>query len=72
MPSKPKHPGLAIAVGAMLGVFFGVLAGNMGAWLAVGVAIGVAIGSAWKRRKPECPQCAALHHSHADLQRRLS
>lgn len=72
MPSKPKHPGLGIALGAALGVGFGVMAGNMGVWLAIGVAIGVAIGAAWRRKGPECAQCAAIHHSHADLQRRLS
>ena len=72
MTSKPKHPGLAIALGAALGIFFGVLAGNMGAWLAIGVAIGVAIGAAWKRKGPDCPQCASMHRSHPEVHRRLS
>jgi hypothetical protein len=72
MRSKPKNPGLGIALGAALGTVFGVIAGNMGVWLAVGVAIGVAIGAAWRRKPPECPQCAAMHHSHADAHRRLS
>ncbi len=72
MPRKSKHAGLGIALGAALGVIFGVLAGNVGVWLAVGLAIGVAIGAAWKRKGPECPQCAALHESHEVVQRRLS
>jgi hypothetical protein len=72
MPIKPKHPGLGIALGAALGVGFGVIAGNIGVWLAIGVAIGVAIGAAWKRKTPDCPQCSALHHSHAQGEKELS
>ena len=72
MSSKSKYPGLAIVLGAAMGIIFGVLAGNMGAWLAIGVAIGVAIGAAWRKRTPECPQCVAMHRSHAGVHRRLS
>ena len=71
MRSKPKHAGLGIALGAVLGAVFGVVAGNVGVWLVVGVAIGVAIGAAWRRKQPECQQCAAMHQSHAAVQRRL-
>jgi uncharacterized membrane protein YgaE (UPF0421/DUF939 family) len=72
MQSKPRHAGLGIALGAALGVAFGVIAGNIGVWLAVGIAIGVAIGSSWKRKGPACPDCAAIHSSHAAIQRRPS
>lgn len=72
MSRNSKYPGLAIALGAALGIICGVLAGNMGAWLAIGVAIGVAIGSTWRRRGPDCPQCAAIHRSHPEVQRRAS
>jgi hypothetical protein len=71
MPIKPKYAGLGIALGAALGAVFGVLAGNMGIWLALGVAIGVAISAPWKRKRPDCPQCAAMHQSHGEAQRRL-
>ncbi|HZC24057.1 MAG TPA: hypothetical protein VE866_12010 [Candidatus Binatia bacterium] len=65
MNSKPKHPGLGIALGAALGAEFGVIAGHMGAWLAVGVAIGVAIGASLRRKGTECPECAQVHRGHA-------
>jgi hypothetical protein len=64
MTNKPKYAGLGIALGAALGAVAGVLAGNMGMWLAIGVAIGVAIGASVRRKKTECPQCAAIHQIH--------
>jgi hypothetical protein len=72
MASKPRYAGLGIALGAALGAVFGVIAGNVGVWLAVGIAIGVAIGAAWKRKRPHCPDCAAIHSSHEAVQRRAS
>ena len=72
MTSKSKHTGWGVALGAVLGVVLGVLAGNMGLWLAMGVAIGVAIGASFRRKETECPQCAAMHPSHAALERRSS
>ena len=64
MNSKPKHPGLGIALGAALGAVFGVIAGHMGVWLAVGVAIGVAIGASLRRKGTECPECERMHRAH--------
>ena len=64
MNSKPKHPGLGIALGAVLGAVFGVIAGHMGVWLAVGVAIGVAIGASLRRKGSDCPECAQNHRAH--------
>ena len=72
MSSKPRYAGVGIALGAALGAVFGVIAGNVGIWLAVGIAIGVAIGASWKRKGPACPDCAAIHSSHAAIQRKLS
>jgi hypothetical protein len=72
MQSKPRHAGLGIALGAALGALFGVIAGNVGVWLAIGVAIGVAMGASWKRKGPNCPDCAAIHSSHEAIQRRPS
>lgn len=72
MPSKPRYAALGIALGAALGAIFGVIAGNVGVWLAVGIAIGVAIGAAWKTKVLDCPHCAAIHSSHAAIQRRPS
>jgi hypothetical protein len=72
MPNKPKIAGLGIALGAALGAVFGVIAGNLGVWLAVGIAIGVAIGASWKRKGPNCPDCASIHSSHEAIQRRPS
>ncbi len=71
MQSKSKYSGIGIALGAAMGALFGVVAGHIGAWLAIGVAIGMLLGASI-RRKPSCPQCAALHESHAALQRRSS
>jgi hypothetical protein len=65
MTSKPKYAGLGIALGAALGALAGILAGNVGIWLAIGIAVGVAIGATFRRREPECPQCAAMHRVHA-------
>jgi hypothetical protein len=70
MKVKPRYGGLGIALGAALGAVFGVIAGNVGVWLAVGIAIGVAIGASWKRKGPDCPDCAAIHSSHEAMQRR--
>ena len=64
MTGKPKYPGLGIALGAALGVLAGILAGNVGIWLAVGIAIGVAVGASYRKKEPECQQCAALHRIH--------
>jgi hypothetical protein len=72
MERKSKYGGLAIAMGAALGAVFGVIAGHVGAWLAIGVAIGIVLGASVRRKQPTCPQCAALHQSHAALQRRSS
>ena len=72
MPNQRKYTGLGIALGAAMGAVFGVIAGNMGIWLAIGVAIGVAIGAAWRRKQPQCQQCAEMHQSHVAVQRRLS
>lgn len=72
MPKERKYTGLGIALGAALGAVFGVIAGNMGVWLAVGIAIGVALGASWTRKRPDCPECAAMHHSHQPAPRRLS
>ncbi|HEX6824556.1 MAG TPA: hypothetical protein VF123_21025 [Candidatus Sulfotelmatobacter sp.] len=70
MKVKPRYAGLGIALGAALGAVFGVVAGNVGVWLAIGIAIGVAIGASWQRKKPECPDCAAIHSSHEVIQRK--
>jgi len=71
MDSKAKHSGSGwvIALGAALGAAFGVAAGNIGVWLAIGVAIGIALAPLFRRQKPGCPQCAALHASHRETQR---
>ena len=71
MSSKPKYTGLGIALGAVLGAMAGVLAGNVGIWLAVGVAIGLALGAGFRRKEPECPQCAAMHRVHETGRRPL-
>jgi len=70
MTSKSKHAGLGLALGAVLGAVFGVLAGHVGAWLAIGVAIGMVLGASVRAKRPECPQCAALHQSHQAITRR--
>jgi hypothetical protein len=70
MQSKPRYSGLGIALGAALGAIFGVIAGNVGVWLGIGIAIGVALGASIRRKKPECPHCAALHDGRDALQRR--
>jgi hypothetical protein len=70
MTNKSKHTGLGLALGAALGAVFGVVAGHVGAWLAIGVAIGVVLGASFRGKQPECPQCAALHHSHQAMQRK--
>ena len=64
MNRKPKFAGLAIALGAALGAVAGAMAGNMGVWLAIGVAIGLVIGMSTRRKKPDCPECEALHRMH--------
>jgi len=66
MENKSKHTGLGLALGAALGVVAGVLAGNIGVWLAIGVAIGMVLGSAFQRKEPSCPQCAAMHRMHQE------
>ncbi|MGA7752977.1 MAG: hypothetical protein WCB05_09100 [Candidatus Sulfotelmatobacter sp.] len=70
MTRKSKHAGLGIALGAALGAVFGVVAGHVGAWLAIGVAIGMVLGASIRSKQPDCPECAALHESHAALQQR--
>jgi uncharacterized membrane protein YgaE (UPF0421/DUF939 family) len=62
--NKTKYKGLGIALGAGLGAVAGVLAGHVAIWLSVGIAIGVAIGASFRRKKGECPKCAAMHRSH--------
>jgi type IV secretory pathway TrbD component len=64
MTGKPKHTGLAIALGAALGVMAGILAGNVGVWIAVGIAIGMVIGVSSRRKATECPRCAEVHRAH--------
>jgi len=64
MKRKPQFAGLAIALGAALGAVAGVMAGDMGVWLAIGVAIGIAIGMSARRKRPDCPECEALHRTH--------
>jgi hypothetical protein len=70
MTGKSKHAGLGIALGAALGAVFGVVAGHVGAWLAIGVAIGMVLGASIRQKRPECPQCAEMHQSHAAVQQR--
>jgi hypothetical protein len=65
MNRKPKYAGLGIALGAGLGAIAGVMAGNMGVWLAIGVAIGLVLGLSSRRKSTECPQCEAMHRTHA-------
>jgi len=72
MTSKQKFGGLTIALGAALGAVLGAVTGQMGVWLAVGVAIGVALGVSMRPRRPECPQCEAMHRLHAAEERRPS
>ena len=71
MNSKPKYAGLGIALGAALGAIAGILAGNVGVWLALGIAIGIVIGLGFRRKAPECPQCAAMHQVHEAARRQL-
>ncbi len=66
MASKSKHTGLGIALGAALGAVAGVLAGHVAIWLGIGIAIGMMLGASVRRTQNQCPQCAALHHSHED------
>jgi hypothetical protein len=61
MTNQSKHAGLGIALGAALGTALGVAAGHIGAWLAIGVAIGMLLGASFRRRQPNCPQCAEIH-----------
>lgn len=70
MTSKQKFGGLTIALGAALGAVFGVITGQMGVWLAVGVAIGLALGMSIRTKRPECPQCEAMHRLHAPAEER--
>jgi len=71
MNGKAKHSGTGwiIALGAALGAALGVAAGNIGVWLAIGVAIGVALAPLFRKQKPGCPECAALHGAHQERQR---
>ena len=68
MTNKSRLHGLGIALGAALGAVFGVMAGHVGIWLAVGVAIGLVMGASFRRKQPDCPQCAQMHRTH-DLNR---
>ncbi|MFZ0863656.1 MAG: hypothetical protein ABR881_12260 [Candidatus Sulfotelmatobacter sp.] len=70
MTNKSKLNGLGIALGAALGAVFGVLAGHVGIWLAIGVAIGLVIGASFRRKQPDCPQCAQIHRAH-ELRRQI-
>jgi predicted lysophospholipase L1 biosynthesis ABC-type transport system permease subunit len=73
MTGKQKLGGMTIALGAALGAVLGAVTGQMGVWLAVGVAIGVALGASMRRLKPpECEHCAAIHQSHAVVERKSS
>ena len=72
MNGKRKFAGWTIALGAALGAVLGAMAGNMGVWLAVGVAIGLALGASFRPKRPECPQCAALHQSDQTVEKRAS
>jgi predicted lysophospholipase L1 biosynthesis ABC-type transport system permease subunit len=67
MQSKSKYSGIGIVLGAALGAVLGVIAGHVGAWLAIGLVIGMVLGASIRWKQPRCPQCAALHHSHAAL-----
>lgn len=67
MTSKSKYAGWTIALGAVLGAVFGVIAGNVGVWLAIGLVIGLAIGMSFRRRKADCPECAAIHRTHEEV-----
>jgi predicted lysophospholipase L1 biosynthesis ABC-type transport system permease subunit len=64
MKGKSKYTGLGLTLGAALGTVFGVMAGHVGAWLAIGVAIGLALGVAFRRKRPVCTECAAMHRTH--------
>ena len=66
MASKSKPTGLGIALGAALGAVAGVLAGHVAIWLGLGIAIGMALGSSFRYAQTQCPECAALHLSHAE------
>jgi hypothetical protein len=66
MASKSKPTGLGIALGAALGAVAGVLAGHVAIWLGIGIAIGMALGASFRYAQKPCPECAALHSSHAD------
>jgi lipoprotein signal peptidase len=64
MANTSKLTGLGIALGMALGAAFGVFAGHMAVWLAMGIAIGIALGAAFRRKEPECAECAAMHKIH--------
>ena len=67
MTRKSNFKGLGIALGAALGAVLGAIAGHMGVWLAVGVAIGLAIGFSSRGKSVACPDCEALHRTHAPV-----
>jgi nucleoside phosphorylase len=72
MTSKSSLTGWGLAVGAALGAALGIAAGHVGAWLAIGVAIGMMLGTSFRKKAPDCPECAVAHKRHQEQMQNLT